>query len=63
MLLGLGFAEGTGAPPSCDAGGLSAARLLKTGGGLGVPGWWEGYLTENCGLTEIADPGMVRSET
>ena len=41
MLLGLGFAESTGAPPSCDAGGLSAARLLKTGGGL--PGWWEGY--------------------
>ena len=63
MLLGLGFAEGTGAPPSCDAGGLSAARLLKTGGGLGVPGWCEGYLTENCGLTEIADPGIARSET
>ena len=39
MLLGLGFAEGMGAPPSCDAGGLSEARLLKTGGGLGVPGF------------------------
>ena len=57
MLLGLGFAEGTGAPPSCDAGGLSEARLLNTGGGLGVPGWCDGYLTKNCGLTEIADPG------
>ena len=49
MLLGLGFAEGTGAPPSCDAGGLSAARLLKTGGGLGVPGWWEGYRRGSSG--------------
>ena len=38
MLLGLGFAGGTGAPPSCDTGGLSEARLLKTGGGLGAPG-------------------------
>ena len=49
MLLGLGFAKGTGAPPSCEAGGLSGARLLKTGGGLGVPG--------------IADPGTASSDT
>ena len=38
MLLGLGFAAGTGAPPSCEAGGLSGVRLLNTGGGFGVPG-------------------------
>ena len=32
-------------------------------GGLAVPGWCERYLTENCGLIEIADPGLAGSET
>ena len=63
MLLGLGFAEGTCAPPNCEAGSLSEARLLKIGGGFGVPGWREGYLTENCGLTDTADPGTTSSDT